>query len=267
MSERSADLERIEAALALARDVLREFVPGAVEGRVKEVGGLVTAADLAVDAALARFLPQAGEGWLSEETRDDPDRLARRRVWIVDPIDGTRHFFDGLPEWSVSIGLVEAGRAVAGGVMLPGRDLTIVGAEGLGVRANGERVGVRRNVSLARAEILVSRSEHERGSWERYRGAPFSVRPHGSIAAKLALVAAGLADATWTLEPRHEWDVAAGVGLVGAGGGEAWLPDGGGVRFNLPRPILPGLFAAPPDLAGELRAWLAGPRAPSPARG
>jgi myo-inositol-1(or 4)-monophosphatase len=105
--------------------------------------------------------------------------------------------------------------------------------------------------------VLASPSEVRRGTWECYRDAPFSVRPFGSIAAKLALVAAGLADATWTLEPRHEWDVAGGIALVLAAGGEVWLPDADELRFNARRPVLAGVFAAPPDLAREIRAWLA----------
>jgi myo-inositol-1(or 4)-monophosphatase len=261
VSGRAEDLERIAAALDEARAVLRGFT-GVVPSRPKGDQGPVTDADLAVDAALARSLPRPGEGWLSEESEDDPDRLARRRVWIVDPIDGTRQFLAGSPEWSVSVALVEDGRAVAGGVMLPARDLTIVGAEGLGVVANGQPARVRQGVTLDRACILASPSEHRRGAWDGYREAPFTVRTFGSIAAKLALVGAGLADATWTLEPRNEWDVAAGIALVLAGGGEVWRGDAGELRFNARRPVVPGLFAAPADLAREIRGWLAdaGPR-------
>ncbi len=255
MSARAEDLERIVAALAEARAVLRRF-GGVIASRPKGDLGPVTDADLAVDAALARSLPRPDEGWLSEETEDDPGRLAQRRVWIVDPIDGTRQFIEGSPEWSVSVALVEDGRVVAGGVMLPARDLTIVGATGLGLVANGQPAEVRRGVTLDRAEILASPSEVRRGAWDGYRDAPFAVRTYGSIAAKLALVAAGLADATWTLEPRHEWDVAAGIALVLAGGGEVWLPDAADLLFNRRRPVVAGVFAAPSDLAREIRAWL-----------
>jgi myo-inositol-1(or 4)-monophosphatase len=265
-SARADDLARIDDALAVARRVLTAFVAGAVRARSKAGGSLVTEADLAVDSALAPVLCRSGEGWLSEETADGTERLAARRVWVVDPIDGTRHFVDGSDEWSVSIALVEDGEAVAGGVTLPARDLTIVGALGLGVRVDGRPARVRSGLTLARAEILVSRSEHERGEWADCRDAPFGLRPQGSIAAKLALVAGGLADATWTLRPRHEWDIAAGVALVAAAGGEVWIPHGGAPRFNQPRPILPGVCAAPPDLAPEIRAWLARPGASSPGR-
>jgi myo-inositol-1(or 4)-monophosphatase len=256
-AERAEDLVRIGEALARARQILEAFVAGAVPARHKHGGSLVTEADLAVDTALARELPRAGEGWLSEETADRLERLSARRVWVVDPIDGTRHFVEGSTEWSVSVGLVEDGRAVAGGVVLPARDLTIVGAAGLGVRVNGRPARVRSGIALEHAEVLASRSEHESGAWMASDDAPFAVRPHGSVAAKLALVAAGMADATWTLHERHEWDVAAGVALVEAGGGEAWIPGGGPPTFNRERTILPGLCAAPRDLAPQIRAWLA----------
>jgi myo-inositol-1(or 4)-monophosphatase len=109
-----------------------------------------------------------------------------------------------------------------------------------------------------------------RGEWERHREAPFTVRPTGSIAYKLALVAAGLADATWTVSPRHEWDVAAGTALVLAAGGEVVTPAGDPPRFNRRRPLLPGIAAANRLLLAALP--LAGEPAargepPSPARG
>jgi myo-inositol-1(or 4)-monophosphatase len=255
--DRSEDLQRIEAALERARTILRAFTPGEVEHRRKSGGDPVTEADRQVDAALLDCLPRDGEGWLSEETTDDRARLARERVWVVDPLDGTKEFVQGIPEWGVSVGLVESGRAVAGGVCIPGRDLTIVGAVGSGVRVNGQPCRVRSRSSLDGAEILASRSEVGRGEWERFRDAPFGVRPMGSVAAKMALVAAGLADATWTLVPKHEWDVAAGAALVTAGGGEVWTPEGPPPEFNRPRPLFNGLLAAPAELAGPIREFLA----------
>jgi myo-inositol-1(or 4)-monophosphatase len=253
---RSQDLERIEAALARAREILERFPAGRVEHTDKGRRGPVTEADTAIDAALRDTLPDAGEGWLSEETADGEARLGCRRVWIVDPLDGTKEFVAGVPEWGVSVALVEDGVAVAGGVCIPPRGLTIVGADGAGVRVNGQPAACRTRTALDGAEILASRSEVARGEWSRFDAAPFSVRPMGSIACKLALVAAGLADATWTLVPKHEWDVAGGVALVLAGGGRAWLPDGSAPRFNRPRPRLPGLVAAPGPLEPAIRSFL-----------
>jgi myo-inositol-1(or 4)-monophosphatase len=252
---RAADLDRIREGLSRAREILAGFTPGAVAHRTKPSRDPVTEADLAIDAALRECLPGPEDGWLSEETADDPQRLGRRRVWVVDPLDGTREFVDGIPEWCVSIALVEDGVAVAGGILNPAAGVTLVGALECGVTLNGEPCRVRRRDRLAGATVLASRSELARGEWARFDGAPFTVRPMGSVAYKLGLVAAGLADATWTLVPKHEWDVAAGTALVEAAGGAVRGASGERPVFNRAQPRLPDLVAAAPDLLraiGEL---------------
>jgi myo-inositol-1(or 4)-monophosphatase len=218
----SDELERISRALEEAYAVFQRFTPGAVEARRKpgeDPTDPVTEADTQVDALLRRLLPREGEGWLSEETEDDLSRLERRRVWVVDPLDGTREFVEGVPEWCVSVGLVVDGEPVAGGICNPMTGERILGARGMGVTRNGQPVRVSSRASLQGATVLGSRSEVRRKEWEGYREGAFELRPTGSVAYKLALVAAGLADATWTLTPKHEWDVAAGVALVKAAGG------------------------------------------------
>ncbi len=243
-------LERIEVGLAAAMEVLRGFQAGAVRAEDKSGGrGPVTEADRAVDRVLADILPRDGEGWLSEESADDSRRLSARRVWAVDPLDGTKEFVEGLPEWCVSVGLVEDGQPVAGGIANPATGEVFLGAAGSGVTYNGRPAGPTVRDTLAGAIVLASRSEVSRGDWERYRAAPFTVRPLGSVAYKMALVAAGLADATWTLAPKHEWDVAAGAALMLAAGGRVGTLDGSPLRFNQQRPWLSGLYAWPAPLA------------------
>jgi myo-inositol-1(or 4)-monophosphatase len=193
---------------------------------------------------------------LSEESVDDVVRLTRRRVWVVDPLDGTREFVARIPEWSVSIALVVDGQPVVGGVCNPETGDTFVGAVGLGVTSCGSPVHVSPTCDLAKAHILASRSEFERGEWKAFADAPFQIRPCGSVAYKLALVAAGRTDATWTLAPKHEWDVAAGVALVRAAGGAAWIPGGSPLRFNNRVPKLPSLAASGEGLASSLRRML-----------
>lgn len=252
-------LERIAAALGTAAAVLSRFTPGAVETTDKGGGEPVTAADHAVDRALRETLPRDGEGWLSEETEDDPERLTREWVWVVDPLDGTHEFVDGIPEWCVSVGLVVGGRAVAGGIHNPASGETVLGSLRRGATYNGEPATVSRCASLARATVAASRSETRRGEWERFRGAPFAMRPMGSVAYKLAMVAAGRVDATWTLVPKHEWDVAAGVALVRAAGGTVYDLTGREPAFNQARPRLRGLVAHPPALTLPIRSLLAIP--------
>ena len=257
---RADDLARIEEALASATRALELFTSGAIAHVVKERGDPLTEADLAVNRVLHEMLPRPGEGWLSEETADDADRLGCDRVWVVDPIDGTHEFVRGIPEWCVSVGLIEEGVPVAGGIHNPATEQIMLGGEGLGVRLNGRAAPRNARTSLEGARVLASRSEIARGEWRRYADAPFEVRPCGSVAYKLGLVAAGLADLTWTLVPKSEWDVAAGAALVRAAGGLVLHSDGSEPRFNQSNTRLPNFFAGPPPLLEELLArWLARP--------
>ncbi|HTG35342.1 MAG TPA: 3'(2'),5'-bisphosphate nucleotidase CysQ [Thermoanaerobaculia bacterium] len=259
MSETSyaEDLLHIEEALERARAAFQRFTPGEVASRHKQGDDPVTEADTTVDTLLREFLPRNGDGWLSEETRDDHVRLERRRVWVVDPLDGTREFVTGIPEWCVSIGLVVDGEPVAGGICNPVTGETIVGARGLGVTLNGRPAGVSARPTLEGARVVASRSEVKRGEWQGYREDLFEIRPMGSVAYKLGLVAAGLVDATWTLTPKHEWDVAAGVALVLAAGGAIVTGAPEETRFNRPKPLLTRLLAANPALIPEIETEIA----------
>ncbi len=254
---RAYDLERIENGLDAAAAILADYTPGFIDATRKSGGDPLTEADEAVDKALRELLPEDGEGWLSEETADTSDRLEKSRVWVVDPLDGTREFIDGIPEWCVSIGLVENGVAVAGGIHNLAMTLRVVGSLETGVTLNGEPVSVRDVTRLDGAEVLASRSEVRRGEWDDFKDGPIAIRPMGSVAYKMALVAAGRADATWTLTPKNEWDVAAGTALVVAGGGDVWLPDGSPRKFNQHDTLLPGLIATPPGLTSAVKELIA----------
>lgn len=238
------DLVRIEQALKAARQAVSVFTPGRIDADRKAGGSPVTEADLLLDRVLKEALLESGEGWLSEETADDPSRLDKERVWIVDPLDGTREFIEGIPEWCISIGLVENGRPIAGGICNPAADQLFLGRIGDGVTLNGRPVRVSDKADLEGARILASRSEVRRGEWKRFEGAPFETIPMGSVAYKLACVSAGLADGTFTLVPKNEWDVAAGWVLVEAAGGKVYDKGGQVRRFNQKNPLLPGLSAA-----------------------
>jgi len=244
-------LPRIARALDEARAVLRAFPAGQTPAKRKLGGDPVTEADLAVDAVLRKLLPRDGEAWLSEETADDPVRLDARRVWVVDPLDGTREFVQGVPEWCVAVALVEEGVAVAGGICNPSTDQVFLGALGHGATLNGAPARVSARPQLEGGLVLASRSESARGEWARYAASRFRVQAVGSVAYKHALVAAGLADATWTVLPKWEWDVAAGAAIITAAGGRVALPDGTAPRFNNSTPKVPGFVAAPPALVED----------------
>jgi myo-inositol-1(or 4)-monophosphatase len=254
---RAADLERINDALDAALVVLEDFTPGRIAARRKEGGDPVTEADEMVDAEMKRILPDPGEGWLSEESVDSADRLGKSRVWIVDPIDGTREFVEGIPEWCVSIGLIEDGRPVAGGIHNPAAGERITGSIDTGLKYEGPSP-VSGKTSLDGARVGASRSEMRRGEWQRFEGDRFEIVPMGSVAYKLALTAAGILDATWTLVPKNEWDLAAGVALVEAAGGWAVLKDGTAPTWNKKDPLVPGFIATTAALRADVEKLLIG---------
>lgn len=251
-------LARIQLALEAAVREISPFRAGSVRAEYKSDNQLVTAADRAADRVLREMLVRDNEGWLSEESPDDFARLQRRRVWIVDPIDGTREFVAGTPEWAISVALVEDGQPIAGGVCNPAANQTFLGSLATGLTCNGRPCHPTQKGTLEGALILASRSEVERGEWDQFKRASFEVKAVGSIAYKLALVAAGLADATWTFRPKHEWDIAGGVALILAAGGFVRQISSRSrkLAFNNRAPILPNLMAGGPCLSRKLPSYL-----------
>jgi myo-inositol-1(or 4)-monophosphatase len=250
-------VRRIKEGLEAAANALRAFTPGRILADEKSGGrGPVTEADRVVSDVLRETLVRDDEGWFSEESVDDLLRLTRRRVWIVDPVDGTRDLVAGIPEWTVSVALIEDGRPVAGGVSNPSTGEVFLGSVETGVTYNGRSARVSDRQHLKGALVLASRHEVERGEWSRFGGGPFVIRPLGSIAYKLALVAVGLADATWTLCPKNEWDIAGGVALVEAAGGFAGTLSGAPMVFNRRSPRIAGLVACGQNLRAELLRFL-----------
>jgi myo-inositol-1(or 4)-monophosphatase len=236
-------LHRIHSALESARQVFARFTLGAIEAEYKAGHDPVTEADMAVDAVLRRELLREGEGWLSEESVDDLSRLEKKRVWIVDPLDGTREFVAGIPEFCVSVAMVEDGIPVAGGICNPATNEIFLGSLDSGVTYNGKPARASERTSLDGAVILASRSEKKRGEWKRFEKSSATVRPMGSVAYKLALVSAGLADITFTLTPKHDWDVAGGAALVQSAGGFVRTLENLPLRCNRKSPLLSGLLA------------------------
>jgi myo-inositol-1(or 4)-monophosphatase len=246
----AADLDlAIAAARRAGAAVMRHF------GRelavtYKSPGQPLTDADLEADALLHEDLigGRPSYGWLSEETADSTDRLARRRVWIVDPIDGTRSFIARRPEFSLSIGLVDNGVPVAGVVFNPARDELFHAVRGGGAfvalgggRAEPLRVSAR-GVG-GRATLLASRSEVAAGEFDDLRAA-WDIQPVGSTAYKLARVAAGRGGAFLSRGPKSEWDVCAGILLVSEAGGLATDARGRLRDFNAVDPYVHGILAA-----------------------
>ncbi|MCW5797059.1 MAG: Inositol monophosphatase family protein [Nitrospira sp.] len=218
----------------------------------------VTSADLAVNRILHDRLSTAfpEDGWLSEETADNDERLRRTRVWIVDPIDGTRAFVKGLPEFCLSVALVENGVPTVAAIFNPATGEFFSAIRGRGLRV--ERLLDSAQplfTSPERPVALVNPWELRVGRLEGLQD-HLHCRPIGSIAYALALVAAGQADAVITLAGGNEWDVAAGVLLVEESGGRATTAAGHPVTFNRPDPRLPGTLAMGSDLPAPARTRL-----------
>jgi myo-inositol-1(or 4)-monophosphatase len=258
-----ADLELACAAARSAGRLVLGYFGTALHVRHKAPDQPVTRADLEADARLRAELGDARPdyGWLSEETRDGPDRLARRRVWIVDSIDGTRSFVAGRPEFGVSIGLVEDGAPLLGVVFNPARDELYYAARGAGAYrtvGGGEPVPlqVSRDDAASAAVLLAARSEIAAGELAPFADA-WSVQPLGSTAYKLAVVGAGGAHAFVSRGPKSEWDICAGTIIVSEAGGVVTDVHGAVPRFNRPDPRVAGVVAAGPGLHRALLARLA----------
>jgi myo-inositol-1(or 4)-monophosphatase len=236
------DLDQIVAALDAGGKIYRTRSMGNVRVHKKTGGDAVTDAELQVNQLLFEMLVRDGDGWLSEETVDNEDRLQCSRIWLVDPLDGTKEYIGQIPEWCISIALMEDGEFVAGGIFNPQTDELIYGSGEIGVICRGGRShSGEMNAQPSEALVLASRSEVKRGEWKRFSHGPFRTLAMGSVAYKLALVAAGKADATWTLVPKNEWDVAGGVALLQFAQGHVLTTDGLPPRFNRKPSLFPGL--------------------------
>jgi myo-inositol-1(or 4)-monophosphatase len=221
--------------------------------------GPVTEADLAVDAMLRDRLTTARPdyGWLSEETPDTPDRLTRRRTFIIDPIDGTRSFIEGTATWAHSLAVAEDGVITAAVVFLPLKDKLYSAALGLGAHLNGLPIRVSDQAGLSGATVLAAKPVTDPANW-RNRDVPPLIRHHRpSLAYRLSLVAEGRFDAMLTLRPSWEWDIAAGALILSEAGALTTDRTGAALRFNNPRPQVNGVLAAGQSLHAALAQRLA----------
>ncbi len=241
-----------QADLALLVDAAREAGSLAMERlglgvtvQTKPGGSPVSDADLAVDALLNQRLLTARPdyGWLSEETADDPARLEKSRVFVVDPIDGTVAFIKNKPWWAVSVAVVENGRPIAGVVFAPALDELYAAAAGRGATLNGAPLTTSRATTLDDAAVLGDARLLAPPAWPAMR-----LASRNSVAYRMALVAAGVFDAAIAPTSKNEWDLAA-ADLIGAEAG-ALSTDSLGRRFryNQPDTRRPSLVCAGPAL-------------------
>ena len=204
----------------------------------------VSDADIAVDRLLHERLVQENTSiaWLSEESVDDPSRLAARYLWIVDPIDGTRAYLAGLPDWSVSVALVDDGRPVAACLYAPASEQFFMAIAGRGATCNGAPIAATAGASLENLRVAGPRKLVERLT-ARKPSLAMMPRVH-SLALRLARVAHGEQDAAMAGGNGHDWDLAAADLLVHEAGGVMTALDGGMLIYNRPDPVHGVLIAA-----------------------
>ena len=212
---------------------------------------LVSEADIHASEILHEALTGAfpDDGWLGEEHPDTADRLDRERVWVVDPIDGTREYLQGHPEYAISVGLVVQGRPALGVVYNPATDEMHAA-----VCPDPPPEAMAGNEPKREYLALVGRGEDRLGEVPPLPGQG-RTRPVGSVAYRLALVAAGKGDVVVTWYPRQEWDVAAGAALCLSRGLTVTDVLGQPLEFNQPRPLVRGLLVAEAGLHARIHAY------------
>ena len=247
----NSELKLAIDAAKKAGAIIMNYYKADYEIRDKSYHNPVTTADHAADSCLKKMLMEARPeyGCLSEETVDSPDRLSKERVWVVDPLDGTKEFIEGVPNFVVSVALVENGFPIVGVLFNPVTKEIFTAASDEGAHLNGETIHCVTKEDVCDMVILNSRSETRRGLWAPYGDTFGELRAIGSVAYKLGITAAGKADIFASLRPKNEWDICAGNCIINEAGGKLIDLNGNQRKYNQAKTLIePGL------IAGELGA-------------
>ncbi len=237
----AADLELLKESVRAAARIAMSFHRKAPAHKQKPDGTIVTEADLAVDAYLKSTITTArpDDGWLSEETPDTTERLGKRRLWIVDPIDGTRDFQAGGVDWAIGAALAFEGRPVVSVLYRPADDVFFHAVEDGGAFCNGKPLLID---SAAARRHVITHNKYKSGieaagfSTERTSKLPLLLRFSAIAEGKLAgAISSG---------PKNDWDIAAGHLILKEAGGILTTEKGGPVIYNRPEPWQPGVVAA-----------------------
>lgn len=243
------DLELLQAAAEEAGALASRLQGKGLCIEKKPDGSPVTNADLAVDAFLKQRLSDVRPdyGWLSEESVDDSSRLAKHRVFIVDPIDGTRSYMRGKPFWAVAAAVVEEGRPIAGVVFAPALGEHFAAEAGRGATLNAEPIRASATFRLEQARMLGDEKMFAHPAWP-IPWPPMVIETRNAIAYRLSLVAAGVFDAAIALSAKSEWDLAAAALIAKEAG--AWVSDHNGLSlgFNTPSAKVPSVVCCAPGL-------------------
>jgi myo-inositol-1(or 4)-monophosphatase len=255
----AADMALLEAAVRDGGAIAKTFLTGRNKTRRKADGSPVSDADLAVDRFLKEALRPArpAYAWLSEETEDDAARLSAKRVFVVDPIDGTVAFLKGRPHFTIVAAVVEDGVPVAAAIYNPLTEESFTAAKGGGAWRNGAPIRVSGRAQLEGCRMLASRETLRNPCWGGWP--EMTLETPNSIAYRFALVASGAFDAAITTSATHDWDLAAADLIVREAGGLSTSHHGTPLRFNRADIAQPSALAAGPALHAAILSRLDGP--------
>ena len=249
----SADLRLLEETAREAGAIALRYYGGDYKRWSKDGGSPVTEADLAVNKFLCDSLTAARPdyGWLSEESADDPARLGKTKVFVIDPIDGTIAFLKNRPHFTICAAVVSGGRPCCGVVYNPASGELYAAETGSGATRNGAAIHVSARGELEGAAMLGSRVELAAAPWP-----PMHVQNRNSVAYRLVLVADGSADASVSLSCKRDWDLAAADIIVSEAGGRLTDAQGATLIYNRPVTLQPSLAAANPALHAQIVSLL-----------
>ncbi len=245
MTEANPDIQAaLREAVVEAGRLAIKLVAEGYQTHLKAKGEPVTSVDLACDELLHERLgradPQAA--WLSEESRDDLARLTCPRVWLVDPVDGTRELLAGRSDWCICAALAQWGQVQAGAIYNPNTEELFEAVAGRGAWLNGQAVRVDPSPP-SRPVLIATRWRVEHGGWDWASGLA-EVRPCGSTAYMLAQVGSGRVDGMISLTQKNEWDMAAGTLFIQEAGGTINDRNHAALSFNRRRRRIDGVIAA-----------------------
>jgi myo-inositol-1(or 4)-monophosphatase len=259
--ERQNARQVLAATLREAGAIALKTFQTPVRSWLKDQSSPVSEADIAVDHFLRERLagPGSGYGWLSEETADDRSSRQAQRLWIVDPIDGTRSYLAGRPDWAISVALVADGRPVLAGVFAPATDELFLACTGAGATRNGAPIKASGGAGLAGAKIAGPKRLVQALAAVEAR---ITVAPRiGSLALRLIRVAQGELDVAFASGGSHDWDLAGADLLVHEAGGAMTNLVGRSLTYNQPDLVHGALVAAGAErhvaLIALTREWLA----------